>query len=203
MTRDELITRQDREVWERYRLTWRTAPDDREGMPHAPADDGIDGLEAGRIAAYLDDNLSEAERRAVERRLVENPVMLDALIASKAGLRDGPTHAHEAPRSVRARAADIVDAELAKRDRGTSATIYRLPRRRLAVRPAMAAIAASLVLAVAAGAGTFLLSGEEPQTVAHNDRPTEAPDASRQWDPRTNSIFANPENAYFDGLDVE
>lgn len=197
MTREEYITKEDREVWDRYRATWQP-----EGAHTVDRSDGIDGEDATLIAAYLDERLSDAERVAVERRLVEDPQLLDALIAAKRGLHSGPTQAYAVPESIRVWAANSFTAEVSSRRRPTVAAPRR-PRRPV-FRPVFAAIAVSLVLVAAAAVGTVVLTREEPGIVAQVDR-TEAAKkrAADKWDPRTNRIFADPENAYFDGLDVK
>ena len=84
------------------------------------------------------------------------------------------------------------------------AAASRREKRRLVFRPAIAAIGVSLVLIVAAGVGTVLLTGNETTIVAQSDRTTDASKrAGDKWDPRTRGIFSDPENAYFDGLKID
>lgn len=198
MTREEYITREDREVWERYRATWRTE------AAATVNDEGVDGTDAGLIAAFLDGRLSEAERIEVERRLVESPRLLDALIAAKAGLHSGPTQAYAVPEAIRVWATNTFEAEASTRRQPAAAVsrVQLVPKRRL-FRPVFAAIGVSLVLIVAAGVGTILLTRDRPSIVAQADqnRVAKKP-AANKWDLRTSNIFSNPENAYFDSLDA-
>jgi hypothetical protein len=198
VTREDYITKEDREVWERYRATWQA-----DAQAAVARDEGIDGADANLIAAFLDDRLSEAERSAFEGRLVEDPMLLDALIAAKSGLHSGPTQAYAVPESVRVWAANTFTAEVSSRRQPVAATSSHAKPRR-GFRPIFAAIAVSLVLIVAAGVGTILLTHDQPGIVAQADHNAGAKHrGAEKWDPRTNSIFANPENAYFDGLKVE
>ncbi len=197
MTREDYITKEDREVWERYRATWQT--DAQTAVAH---DEGIDGAGASLIAAFLDNRLSEAERSAFERRLVEDSALLDALIAAKSGLHSGPTQAYAVPESVRVWATNTFTAEISsRRQPARAAAAPPRAKSRRTFRPIFAAIAVSFVLIVAAGVGTILLTHDEPGIVAQADRHPDAKSrAADKWDPRTNRVFADPENAYFDGL---
>ncbi len=56
VTREDYITKEDREVWDRFRATWQAE------APSAGADEGIDGADASLIAAFLDDRLADEDR---------------------------------------------------------------------------------------------------------------------------------------------
>jgi hypothetical protein len=199
VTREDYITKEDREVWERFRATWRA-----DGSS-ADADTGIDGADASLIAAFLDERLRDEERTVFERRLAEEPALLDSLLAAKTGLHSGPTQSYAVPESILVWASNTFTAEVSSRRQPTVSLAPRhRKKRRLLFRPAFAAIGVSLVLVIAAGVGTLLLTHDDPGIVAQADRAAEKKQHSAdKWDPRTNSIFSNPENAYFDGLDVD
>lgn len=198
VTREDYITKEDREVWERFRATWQT------DGPSAGVDKEIDGADASLIAAFLDDRLDDEDRVVFERRLAEEPVLLDALLAAKTGLHSGPRQAYAVPESILVWAENTFSVEVSSRRQPTVSVAPRRRKRRILFRPAFAAIGVSLVLIVAAGVGTLLLTQDQPGIVAQADRNAGNKNkAGDKWDPRTNSIFSNPENAYFDGLDVD
>ncbi len=198
VTREDYITKEDREVWDRFRATWQTE------APAAGADEGIDGADASMIAAFLDERLAGEDRLVFERRLAEEPELLDALLAAKTGLHSGPTQAYAVPESVLVWASNTFAAEISSRRQPTAAGAPRREKRRLLFRPAFAAIGVSLVLVIAAGVGTVLLTENQPSIVAQADRDADAKKrAGDKWDPRTNRVFSDPENAYFDGLKID
>lgn len=198
VTREDYITKEDREVWDRFRATWQTE------APVAGADEGIDGADASLIAAFLDERLTNEDRMVFERRLAEEPILLDALLAAKTGLHSGPTQSYAVPDSILVWASNTFAAEVSSRRRPAQEAAPVRTKRHFVFRPAIAAIGVSLVLIVAAGVGTVLLTGNEPTIVAQSDRTTEASKrAGDKWDPRTRGIFSDPENAYFDGLKID
>ena len=198
VTREDYITKEDREVWNRFRATWQTE------APVAGADEGIDGTDASLIAAFLDERLTEEDRMVFERRLAEESVLLEALLAAKTGLHSGPTQSYAVPDSILVWASNTFAAEVSSRRRPTASAAPRRDKRRLVFRPAIAAIGVSLVLIVAAGVGTVLLTGNEPNIVAQADRTAgEMKRSGDKWGPPKNNIFSDPENAYFDGLKID
>ncbi len=129
-------------------------------------------------------------------------MLLDALLAAKTGLHSGPTQSYAVPEPILVWAANTFAAEVSSRRQQTVSVAPRRQKRRLLFRPAFAAIGVSLVLVVAAGVGTVLLTRDEPGIVAQAD-PNAGTKKREKWDTRKNSIFSDPENAYFDGLEVD
>ena len=85
------------------RALWQRARTDLSG--DLPPDDAVDPM---LIAAYLDGSLDDAERAALERRLLGDPDGLDLVIASRQALDAGP--ADHVPEAVFDRAEGLVRA---------------------------------------------------------------------------------------------
>jgi len=190
---------EDRALWDRYvRL--------RRGAPKGAGEVGtIGGDDAAVLAAYLELRLDEWERAAFERRLVDEPILLDTLIATRAAMAASTTPA-AVPQAVTAYALNLAPPP---------ATV-RAPSRPAASRPRAAAphrrwflpapalawslVTVAFLAAFAAGALVTWQVTEPPMTAQKAKEKDPLTEELRQ---RSNSIFDDPARTIFDGMDVE
>jgi len=175
---------EDRALWDRYVRLRRGAP---EGAARAET---IGGRDAADIAAYLELRLDEWERAAFERRLVDEPVLLDTLIAAHAATA-APAQQARVPQALTAFALNLGPAR-AHAQAGP-------PRRRwLLPVPAFAWSLATVAFLAAFAAGAFMTWGlMEPPAMAQKDP------IKDELQPRNNSIFDDPARTIFDGMDAD
>jgi hypothetical protein len=180
---------EDRALWDRYVRLRRGAP---EG---AGAAERVSGEDAATIAAYLELRLDEWECAALERRLVDEPILLDTLIAARAALA-GPAPREPAPQALTAFALNLVPARGAARAPVRPAAPAR--RRWFLPSPAFAWSLATAAFLAAFAAGAFITwEFVEPPTMAQKDP------IKDELRPRNNSIFDDPARTIFDGMDVD
>ena len=164
----------------------------------------IGGDDVAVLAAYLELRLDEWERAAFERRLVDEPILLDTLIATRAAMA-ASTSSAAVPQAVTAYALNMAPPP---------ATV-RAPSRPAPARPRAAAparrwflpapaLAWSLVtvafLAAFAAGALVTWQVTEPPVTAHK---SEAKDPlSDELRRSSNSIF-DPARTIFDGMDVD
>jgi hypothetical protein len=177
---------EDRALWDRYVRLRRGAP---EG---AGEREPVGGNDAALIAAYLDHRLDEWECAAFERRLVDEPILLDTSIAA----RDAVAAPEQpAPQALSAYALNLVPARAAPARNAAAAA----PRRRwFAAGPAFAWSLATVAFLAAFAAGAFLTWGlMEPPAMAQKDP------IKDELRPGNNSIFDDPAKTIFDGMDAD
>ena len=195
MTDKVSIDPADRELWDRYvRLRRDRAP---QGAGEAGA---IDGRESLEIAAYLDHRLDEYGRAAVEARLADDPLILEAaLSAREAGVSGYPPE--QVPQAVTAFALNL-GAEHAPARQHVAAPPGS---RRWRLNPAFAygMVTAAFLGAFAAGALVAWQLIEPPATAWRQDPASGADKASKKLSDRGESIFDDPARTIYDGLDVK
>jgi len=179
---------EDRALWDRYvRL--------RRGAPQGAGDrETIDGGDAAAIAAYLDLRLDEWERAAFERRLVDEPVLLDTLITARAAL--AAPDAEAAPQALTAYALNLAPARASAQAPAPAASAPR--RRWFMPAPAFAWSLATVAFLAAFAAGAFVTwELTEPPPMAQKDP------IKDELRPGNNSIFDDPAKTIFDGMDAD
>lgn len=195
MTDTVTIDPADRALWDRYVRS-------RRGAPTGAGDAGTDGIEnAATIAAYIELRLDEWERAAFERRLVDEPILLETLIAARTALAAPPDEA-PVPQALTAFALNM--APMPKTVRGPSlarpAAPVREPQRRRWFMPghAMAWAAATTAFLGAFAIGAFVAwEVLEPPQMAQKEK------LKDELAPRNNSIFDDPARTIFDGMSVD
>lgn len=196
----------DRALWDRYvRL--------RRGAPKGADNAGTVGIDdAATIAAYIELRLDEWDRAAFERRLVDEPILLETLIAARSAY-DAPQDL-PVPQAVTAFALNLAPAP--KTVRGPSVAVHRTASRERAPAPGAPGQAAPTrrgwfgawsALGWAVGTAAFLgafaigafVAWEviEPPQMAQRDKTKD--DIS----PRTNSIFDDPARTGADGVKID
>lgn len=177
---------EDRALWDRYVRLRRGAP------AGAGEREPVGGTDAALIAAYLDHRLDEWECAAFERRLVDEPILLDALIAA----RDAVAGAEEpAPQALTAYALNLVPARGAA---GRPAQAGAVPRRWFLPAPAFSWSLATVAFLAAFAAGAFLTwQITEPPAVAQKE-PAKKPDLG----PGNGSTFDDPAKTTSDGVNT-
>jgi hypothetical protein len=177
---------EDRALWDRYvRL--------RRGAPQGAGErEPIGGTDAALVAAYLDHRLDEWECAAFERRLVDEPALLETLIAA----RDATAAPEQpAPQALTAYALNLVPARAAAR---TQAPAVPAPRRRWFPAPAFAWSLATVAFLAAFAAGAFVTwELTDPPPMAQRDP------IKDELRPGNNSIFDDPAKTIFDGMDAD
>ena len=187
MTDNVTMNPEDRALWDRYVRLRRGAP---EG---AGEREPVGGSDAALIAAYLDHRLDEWECAAFERRLVDEPVLLETLIAARDAVA-GPEHAP--PQAVTAYALNLAPMGGAGPARIPSGAAPR--RRWFLATPAFAWSAATVAFLAAFTAGAFLTwELMEPPVIAQKDP------IKDELRPGNNSIFDDPAKTIFDGMDTD
>jgi hypothetical protein len=178
---------EDRALWGRYVRLRRGAAG--AGDDRTSGDGPISGEDAAAVAAYLELRLDEWERAAFERRLVDEPLLLETLIAARRA-RD-----EAAPQALSAFALNLAPAA------PVCAPAPAARRRRwLLPFPAMAWSLATLAFLGAFGLGAYLTWQfvEPPVTAQKRKDPSDDP-----LRPRNNSVFEDPARTTFDGMDVD
>jgi len=178
----------DRALWDRYVRLRRGAP------AGAGERETVGGDDAALIAAYLDHRLDEWACAAFERRLVDEPVLLEALIAARDAVA-GPELA--APQAVTAYALNLMPARGAETARAPSHGAA--PRRRWFLpAPAFTWSLATVAFLAAFASGAFLTwELTEPPAMAQKDP------IKDELRPGNNSIFDDPAKTIFDGMDAD
>lgn len=188
MTDNVTMNPDDRALWDRYVRLRRGAPSgagEREPI--------FSGSDAVLIAAYLDHRLDEWERAAFERRLVDEPILLDQVIVAR-----DTAHAPEVatPQAVSAYALNLA----AVRPAPAHQLVHAARRRRrgwFLPAPAFAWSLATAAFLAAFVAGAFLTwQITEPPAMAQKDP------IKDELRPGTNSIFDDPAKTIFDGMDT-
>ena len=182
--------KEDRALWDRYVRLRRGAP---EGAGEA---ERVSGQDAALIAAYLELRLDEWDSAALERRLVDEPILLDTLISARDALAAPPMH-EPAPQALTAFALNLVPAHPAAHAR--AARPAAAPRRRwFGPAPAFAWSLVTVAFLAAFAAGAFVTwEFTEPPAMAQKDP------IKDELQPRNNSIFDDPARTIFDGMDVD
>jgi hypothetical protein len=193
---------EDRALWDRYvRL--------RRGAPEGAGETGsIGGEDLAAIAAYLELRLDEWERAAFERRLIDEPILLDTLIAARAATLAAPTEAAAVPQAVTAFALNLAPAPATVRTRNPAPTHAAAPapaaerRRWFLPAPGLvwSLVTATFLGAFAVGAIVTWQFTEPPISAETPKDKDPIKDEVRQ---RTNSIFEDPARTIFDGMDVD
>jgi hypothetical protein len=183
---------EDRALWDRYVRLRRGAPEGAGG-----AEERVSGDDAALIAGYLDQRLDEWERAAFERRLVDEPTLLDTLLAARDALAVPPTR-EPAPQAVTAFALNLVPAQ-AVAARTPAFRPAEAPRRRWFLpSPAFAWSLVTVAFLAAFAAGAFVTwEFIEPPAMAQKDP------IKDELLPRNNSIFDDPARTIFDGMDAD
>lgn len=189
MTDTVTMNPEDRALWDRYVRLRRGAP---EGADEAGT---IGGADAAMIAACLELRLDEWERAAFERRLVDEPKLLDTLIAARAAMA-APAPQEAAPQALTAFALNLAPAPAASRlpSRPARRRRWFLPA------PAFAWSLATVAFLGAFAVGAYVAwQFMEPPMTAQKDKDPLKDDLR----PRNNSIFDDPARTIFDGMDVD
>jgi hypothetical protein len=189
---------EDRALWDRYvRL--------RRGAPKGAGEVGtIGGDDVAMLAAYVELRLDEWERAAFERRLVDEPILLETLIATRAAMA-ASTAPTAVPQAVTAYALNMAPPPATVRTPSRPAESRPradAPRRRwLLTAPALAwsLVTVAFLAAFVAGAFVTWQVTEMPMTA---DKAKEKDPLSSELRQSTNSIF-DPAPTIIDGMDVE
>lgn len=184
MTRKTLITRADKALWERVREAYQPAP--AKGRTRIP-----DGDTTNLIAAVLDGVASEADRRALMKRLRRDPALMDLYLAARAARAAAPV---EAPQSLRALARHVYTPSANKGRNGN-----RLGGGGIAV-PRWGWVAASM-LAVLLAAGGYWLGQESATRVADNGNAGAETEIANDVDLEDQNQEAG--SGLFDALDID
>lgn len=189
MTDKVTMNPEDRALWDRYVRLRRGA------LAGAGERDPVGGQDAALIAAYLGHRLDEWECAAFERRLVDEPMLLNALIAA----RDAIDAADEpAPQALTAYALNLVPARRAASGRPRAGAAAEARRRWFLPAPAFAWPLATVAFLAAFAAGAILTwELMEPPAMAQKDP------IKDELRPGNNSIFDDPAKTIFDGMDVD
>ena len=193
MTDNVTMNPDDRALWDRYvRL--------RRGAPEGASEVGtVGGQDAALVAAYLELRLDEWERAAFERRLVDEPVLLDTLIAARAAL-DAPASDAAAPQPLTAFALNLAPARATVRTQARPAPAPAPRRGWFLPVPALAWSLAIVAFLGAFTAGAFIAwEVMEPPMVAQKDKDPIKDELQKG----TNSIFDDPAKTIFDGMSVD
>lgn len=184
---------QDRALWDRYVRLRRGAPVGAGGVAER-----VSGDDAALIAGYLDQRLDEWERAAFERRLVDEPALLDTLLAARDALAV-PLSREPAPQAVTAFALNLVPARAAAGARTPVGRPAETPRRRWFLPSPAVAWSLVTVAFLAAFAAGAVVTWEfmEPPSMAQKDP------IKDELQPRNNSIFDDPARTIFDGMDAD
>jgi hypothetical protein len=191
-------TRHDRALWDRYRR-------DRARAVGPPLPEGESGgaADINAIAAFLDGSADAWDRADFERRLADEPALLDRLLAARAAIAAEPT---APPAAVTAFALKLH----APRDTATASAAPGSPAaapswwRRWFWQPAAAWSTVGVLIAAAASVTAYLAVETEAPVSAAKGEPDTGPDPLVKELERTgNSIFIDPSATYFDGTDVD
>lgn len=189
MTDTVTIDPADRALWDRYvRL--------RRGAPQGAGDAGTVGIDdAAAIAAYIELRLDEWERAAFERRLVDEPILLETMIAARAALA-APADQVPVPQALTAFALNMAPAPKTVR---TAPVAEARPRRRWFMTGHALAWSVGTAAFLAAFAVGAIVAWEvmEPPMMAQKEK------LKDELAPRNNSIFDDPARTIFDGMSVD
>lgn len=189
MTDNVTMNPEDRALWDQYvRLR-------REALAGAGERGPVGGKDAALIAAYLDHRLDEWECAAFERRLVDEPILLDTLVAA----RDAVAAAEApAPQALTAYALNLVPARVGAHAHQPARAAAGSRRRGFLPAPAFAWSLATAAFLAAFTAGAFLTwELTEPPAMAQKDP------IKDELRPGNNSIFDDPAKTIFDGMDAD
>lgn len=187
MTDNVTMNPEDRALWDRYVRLRRGAP------KGAGEREPVGGNDAVLTAAYLDHRLDEWECAAFERRLVDEPVLLDALIAARDAVA---APEQSAPQALTAYALNLVPARAAGAIRTPSRAAAGSRRRWYLPAPAFTWSLATVAFLAAFVGGAFLTwELMEPPAMAQRDP------IKDELRPGNNSIFDDPAKTIFDGMD--
>ncbi len=149
------------------------------------------------LAAYLDCRLDEWETSRLEQRLIDEPHLLDSLVAAHAARNA----AVPAPQPVIAYALNSYPRSTASARAQPALHVAR--RRRVFGAPAMAWSLAALVILAVGAVSAYVAFDRQGETItAETPKPSGDPladDIGR----RNDSVFGDPAKAYFDGTEVE
>jgi hypothetical protein len=191
----------DRALWDRYvRL--------RRGAPEGAGEAGTVGIDdAATIAAYIELRLDEWERAAFERRLVDEPILLETLIAARSAL--GAPQETPVPQAVTAFALNLAPAP--KTVRGPSAAVRPNATRERAAQPAKPGrvgwlggwSALGWAVGTAAFLGAFAIGALVAWEVIEPPQMAQKGKSQDEISPRTNSIFDDPARTGADGVKID
>jgi len=217
VTQTTKITRQDRQLWERFRQIKGLNRPTEGTLPE------LDGEDATIVAAFIEGRLTTQEREAFERRLTCDPDLLERTVAARMASDAARAHDPEVPASLiaAARLATPAGAALpgprqaphSRRRTGFGGSLFG---------PLMAGSVAAAAFVAVTAAVLVWWSEDKPMQVVEVDQ-RKAIERENIGDERTgiakdpapvgipapepgrngNSIFTNPDKTYFDGLDVE
>ena len=185
-----------RALWKMYRAATRQS-----GLS---SDYAIDGSDANLIAAYVDGALSADESSAVEQRLANDALFLEAWLAAAQASADTAANNPRAPRALRAWARGLVLPKRSTRHAHAAANPGRTRRGGASTWlawPSVAwAIAAVFALMITAGGVFFLYSKKQEGTpVALKEKPVKSEDIEKLGD----RFLADPAKVFFDGIDLK
>jgi len=181
----------DRALWDRYvRL--------RRGAPEGAGDAGMVGSEdAATIAAYIELRLDEWECAAFERRLVDEPILLETMIAARAALA-APADPVPVPQALTAFALNLAPAPKTVRTAPVALADAKPRRRWFMTGHALAwSVATTAFLAAFAVGAIVAWEVMEPPMMAQKEK------LKDELAPRNNSIFDDPARTIFDGMSVD
>lgn len=193
MTDTVTMNPEDRALWDRYvRL--------RRGAPAGAGKAGmISGADTALIAAYLELRLDEWERAAFERQLVDEPILLETLLAARAATA-APAPEEAAPEALTAFALNFAPMPAAAAATPRAPVRPALSRRWFLPAPAFAWSLATIAFLGAFATGAYVAwQFMEPPMTAQKDKDPLKDDLR----PRNNSIFDDPARTIFDGMDVD
>lgn len=188
MTDTVTIHPDDRALWDRYVRSRRGAPSGaKEAGP-------VGGADAALIAAYVDLRLSEWERAAFEGRLVDEPALLDAMIAARGS---ASVAAPAVPQALTAFALNLAPPPQTRRG---AERLAPTGRGRFLAFPRLGVALATFAFLCAFGVGAYVTwQVMEPPVMAQKGKEP----AKEDIPPRNDSIFDDPAQTIFDGLDVK
>jgi hypothetical protein len=191
VTEHRIENEHDRALWQEYRHL-SAAP----ARPKATAE--IDAADLALLAAYLDRRLDEWALAAFERRLVEEPRLLEVLVAAREALKQEHGPAPQAVIAYALNCAPVVPAALGAVP-GT-----RSFKGWFGFGPAWAWTVATAAFVAFCGVGLYVAIELQGETITAEDGAATGKDTvGEDLDRRTESIFSDPAKTYFDGTEVD
>jgi hypothetical protein len=186
VTEHRIENEHDRALWQEYRHL--------SGPPEQAASASeLDAADFTLVAAYLDRRLDEWALAAFERRLIEEPRLLEVLVAAREAAQ--PEHG-PAPQALIAYALNCAPAQASPRPAGQGRSRIAW----LGFSPAVAWSIATLAFVTFCGVGVYVAMELRGETITAEESGTSVGD---DLDRRSDSIFSDPAKTYFDGTEVE
>ncbi len=194
----DIITEQDRALWQAYiRRARETAP------VGAGGDRGISDEDVGLLASYLENRLDEIGTAEFERRLVDEPKLLDAVIAASAAAHGPSVEPAAVPQSLIAFAINFSASGRSAQGKGAARLAGKAERRPwLFASPAFAWSIATVAVLSFSAIGVYVAvdyDGGSAGIETSDGKNSIVDDLDR----RNESVFTDPAKIYFDGTEVD